>query len=121
MQLFSAKCFRLPIYIPSFDAIHGDADMIFRRACKIFQTQLVLDGDKQMAVGLQQFSNAIQHAEGWIGICAEHTGVFKNADECYDVELLIKLEIIKAFSQYRNVIQISGSAGSNRGAARATL
>ncbi|RMU57303.1 hypothetical protein ALP29_200034 [Pseudomonas syringae pv. avii] len=121
MQLFSTECFRLTIYIASFNAVHRNADVVFWCACKILEAKLILDGNEQVAVRFEQFSYAAQHAESRVSIGAEHAGVFEYADECHYVELLIDFKIVKPFSEYCNVIKISRSARGNRGAARAAF
>ncbi|MNE02649.1 hypothetical protein D3C80_951310 [compost metagenome] len=51
-QLYLTEGLGLAVLVAAFDAVHGNAHVIFRGARKILETKLVFDGNEQMTVWL---------------------------------------------------------------------
>ena len=107
--------------VAPLDAVHGRAQVVLRGACEIFQAQLVLDGEDQRAVRLQQRAHLAEHREDGGGAGGERRRVLQDADQRHDVERPRSAEAFELLRDDRDVRQVAAARAGDRGAPEAAF
>ena len=112
-KFFPAEGLHAPAVVAILDAEHGYALVILRRTGKIFEAQLVFDGQDKATARLEQSAHLPQHVHLRIVASGEQWRIFKHTDEGDHVETAVAGKPIETVGHHSDVFQVPCSRPGN--------